>query len=528
MTELRYVGKAAPREDGPDKVTGAARFVHDLSLPGMLHGATVKSPHAAARIVRIEAERARSLPGVRAVLVGEELPYHLGLYVQDKLILARGAVRYQGEPVAAVAADTLDIARAACDLIEVEYEPTAPVLDPHEALKPDAPLVHPDLGTYSYMEGVFTPKPGTNIAHQQKIRKGDFEAGLAESDLVVTERFYNPPAPHVPLETHAVIARALPGDRMEIHTSAQSPYTVRNLLAHAFGIPHPNIRVHVPYVGGGFGGKAGIHLEPLAYVLSKAAGGRPVKLVASREEEFNTLPSRQGLHTEITIGATKDGVIRAFKAVYVWDAGAYADYGVNIGRAAAYSGAGPYSIPNCFIDSFVVYTNKVFGTAYRGFGHLEVMWGVERAIDITARRLGIDPYEFRMKNVLKPGDTTITGERFTPGHGKPEGCLKAVADAIGWGEGSEPSGPKKARGKGIALLHKAPAMPANTSCSAVIKLNEDASADLLISGVDYGQGTYTALRQITAEELRLPIEKVHVVWDCDTAFSPYDWQPVAS
>jgi len=386
--ELAYVGKSIPREDAFPKVTGEAQFVHDMALPGMLHGAIVKSPHAAARIVRIDVEKARSLPGVRAVLVGEELPYHLGLYVQDKLILARGHVRYQGEAVAAVAADTLDIAQKACDLIEVEYEPTAPVLDPREALAPDATLVHPDLGTYSYMKGVFTPKPGTNIAHQQKIRKGDFEAGLAESDLVVTERFYNPPAPHVPLETHAVIAHALPGDRMEIYTSAQSPYTVRNLLAHAFKIPHPNIRVHVPYVGGGFGGKAGIHLEPLAYSLSKAAGGRPVKIVATREEEFNTLPSRQGLHTEITIGVTKDGMIRAFKAVYVWDAGAYADYGVNIGRAAAYSGAGPYNVPNCWIDSFVVYTNKVFGTAYRGFGHLEVMWGVERAIDITARRLG--------------------------------------------------------------------------------------------------------------------------------------------
>lgn len=526
--ELNYVGKPIAREDAVFKVTGEAQFVHDMALPGMLHAAIVKSPHASARIVGIDTERARSLPGVRAVLVGDDLPYRLGLYVQDKSILARGRVRYQGEPVAAVAADTLEIARRACDLIEVEYAPIPAVLDPRKALEPDAPLVHPDLGGYSYMKGVFTPKPGTNIAHQQKIRKGDFEAGLERSDLVVSEHFYNPPAPHVPLETHAVVARAISQERMEVYTSAQSPYTVRNLLAHAFGLPPGNIRVHVPYVGGGFGGKAGIHLEPLAYCLSQAAGGRPVKLVATREEEFNTLPSRQGLDTEITIGVTKDGLILAFKAVYVWDAGAYADYGVNIGRAGAYSGAGPYRIENCWIDSFVVYTNKLFGTAYRGFGHLEVMWGVERAIDIAARRLGIDPYEFRMRNLLRPGDTTITGERITPGHGRPDKCLEAVAAAIGWGEGSTPAGPNKARGKGIAVLHKAPAMPADTSCSAVIKLNEDASADVLISGIDYGQGTYTALRQIAAEELKLPIEKVHVVWDSDTAFTPYDWQTVAS
>ena len=170
----------------------------------------------------------------------------------------------------------------------------------------------------------------------------------------------------------------------------------------------------------------------------------------------------------------------------------------------------------------------MFGTAYRGFGHLEVMWGVERAIDITAHRLGMDPYAFRMKNLLRPGDTTITGERITPGHGRPDKCLEAVAAAIDWGKKSTPSGPTKVRGKGIAVLHKAPAMPANTACAAVIKLNEDASADVLISGTDIGQGTYTALRQIAAEELKLPIDKVHVTWESDTAFSPYDWQTVAS
>lgn len=524
----KYVGQPIAREDALPKVTGRAMYVHDMHLAGMIHAATLKSPHAAARIKRIDTEAARNLPGVRAVLVGEDLPYRLGLYVQDKLILARGRVRYQGEPVAAVAADTLETARAACELIRVEYEPVSPVLDPREAIKPDAPLVHEDLHTYSYMKGVFAPKPHTNIAHHQKIRKGNVDEALAKSDLVVNEHFYNPPAPHVPMETHAVIAQALPGDRMEVHTSAQSPYTVRDLLSHSLGLPQSNIRVHVPYIGGGFGGKAGIHLEPLACCLSRASGGRPVKIVATREEEFGTLPSRQGLHTEITLGITKDGKIKAFKATYVWDAGAYADYGVNIGRAAAYAGAGPYCVPDCFIDSFVVYTNKVFGTAYRGFGHLEVLWGVERAIDLAARRLGIDPYKFRIDNLLREGDKTITGETITAGHGRPDLCLQAVAEAIEWGTPSAPADKGKARGKGIAVLHKAPAMPSYTSCSAIIKLNGDGSADILISGVDMGQGTYTTLRQIAADELRIEIDKVHITWECDTAFSPYDWQTVAS
>ena len=527
--ELRYVGKPVARDDAVDKVTGAARYTHDLAIPGMLHAAMVTSPHASARIVRIEPSAAEALPGVRAVLTGETLDYRVGLYMVDKRILARDVVRYQGEPVVAVAADTLDIAREACRLVEIDYEPLEPVLDPRDALQDGSPLVHPDLGSYEHMKGVFFPEAGTNVAHHQKVRKGDFDAAFAAADVTLTASFYNPPVQHVAMETHATIVQTLPADRAEIWTSSQAPYTVRHLMSVCFGLPHASLRVHVPYVGGGFGGKAGVHLEPLAFVLSKAAGGRPVKIVATREEEFNTIPSRQGLHSTVEIGAKRDGTIVALKATYVWDAGAYADYGVNVGRAAAYSGGGPYVLPNCWIDSYVVYTNKIFGTAYRGFGHLEVLWGIERAIDQMARKLDMDPVEFRRVNLLREGETTITGEPFTMGHGSPVACLDAAAEAIDWGTpSSPPEQASKVRGKGIAMLHKAPAMPTYTSCAVVIKLDEDGAADVLVSGVDYGQGTYTVLKQIAAEELKLSIDKVHVTWDCDTAFSPYDWQTVAS
>jgi CO/xanthine dehydrogenase Mo-binding subunit len=527
--ELRVVGTSVLRDDAIDKVTGAARYTTDLALPGMLHAAILTSPHASARIVRVDLEAARAVPGVRAVLAGSDLDVRLGLYLRDKRILARDVVRYQGEPVAAVAADTLDAAREACRRIRVEYEELPAVFDPRDAMAAGAPLVHPDLATYDHMRGVFFPKAGTNVAHHQKIRKGDVRASLAAADVRIEASFYNPPVQHVPMETHASIAQALPESRVEIWTSSQSPYTVRHLLSACLGLPHAAIRVHVPYVGGGFGGKAGLGLEPLATVLSRAAGGRPVLVTATREQEFNTTPSRQGLHSTIKIGATRDGRITALEATYVWDAGAYADYGVNVGRAAAYSGAGPYAIDHCSIDSYVVYTNKVYGTAYRGFGHLEVLWGIERAMDQMARKLGLDPAEFRRRNLLKEGDTTITGELFTAGHGKPVECLDAVAKAIEWGRPSDaPSAPHKVRGKGIAMLHKAPAMPTYTSCAAVIKLDEDGAADVLVSGVDYGQGTYTVLRQIAAEELGLPIGKVHLTWDCDTALTPYDWQTVAS
>ena len=527
--DLRYVGHPVSRNDAVDKVTGAAHYTHDLVVPGMLHAAAVASPHTSARIRSIDTTEALKVPGVRAVLTGEDLDIYVGLYMKDKHILARDVVRYQGETVAAVAADTLDVARDACRRIAVEYELVEPVLDPREAIKEGAVLVHPELHTYDHMEGVFFPKKGTNIAHHQKVRKGDAESALDQGEVYLTASFYNPPVQHVPMETHAAIAHALPGKRIEIWTSTQSPYTVRHLMSVAFGLPHGSIRVHVPYVGGGFGGKAGLGLEPLAYVLSKATGGRPVKIVATREEEFNTIPSRQGLHSTVELAATPAGKITALRSTYVWDAGAYADYGVNVGRAAAYSGAGPYAIDNCWIDSFVVYTNKIYGTAFRGFGHLEVLWGVERAMDMLARRLEIDPLELRRINLLKEGDTTIPGEPFTAGHGKPIECLTAAAEAIEWGTPSTPSAEDhKVRGKGLAMLHKAPAMPTYTSCSAVIKLDEDGGSDILISGVDYGQGTYTVLRQIAAEELSVPIEKVRITWECDTAFSPYDWQTVAS
>lgn len=530
-----YVGGNHPRQDALDKVTGEAIYVHDMAQPGMLHARIKTAPHAAARILTINTARAEALPGVRVVLTGAELEHQLGLYMADKRILAREVVRYQGEAVAAVAAETEAVAAAACDLIEVEYEALPFIFDPEEALADDAPLVHPDLHTYSHMKGVFFPQANTNIAHHQKIVKGDVEQGFAAADRIFEHSFENPPVQHVPMETHAVIARALSRDRMDIISSAQSPFTVRNILAHTFKVPHNNIRVRIPYVGGGFGCKAGIHLEPLCYVLSQRAGGRPVKMVATREEEFNTLPCRQGLKTRVKTGVTNEGKLTALEVRYLWDAGAYADYGVNIGRAAATAGAGPYCLPHAKVDSLVIYTNKIFGTAFRGFGHLEVMWGIERNMDIMAHALGIDPYELRQRNYLRPGDATITGEVFTEHHGRPDLCLQQVAETIGWRErprdNHPPTAPPaagKVRGYGIAALHKSPAMPVFTSCSCIIKFNEDASVHVLISGVDYGQGTYTTLAGVAAQELSIPVEKVLVVHDCDTNTQPYDWQTVAS
>jgi len=523
------IGASIPRIDGFEKATGSAVYAADMKMPGMLYARMLLSPHPHAKILSINIEKAKRVPGVKAVLVGSDLPYRIGLYMVDKPILAQTKVRYEGEPVAAVAATSEDAAIEAVSLIEVEYEPLKPVTDAREALNPDAPLVHEDLHTYKYVKGVFFPVPHTNIANHFKLRKGDVEEGFKKSDRIIENEFYAPQVQHVPLETHATIAHWKPSGDIEIWTSAQSPFAVRNLLSVALGISHARIRVVVPYVGGAFGGKAGIHLEPLVALLSKAAGFKPVKLVATRSEEFKTLPCRQGLHARIKTGVSKSGRIIAQEIEYIWDAGAYADYGVNIGRASGYSGAGPYEIENVKIDSLTVYTTKPFGTAYRGFGHVELFWAVESQMDMVAQSLDMDPVEFRMKNLLKPGSITITGEKVTEHTGNVRACLEQVAKEIGWGrQPASGSNGRKVRGKGIAVLHKAPAMPPNTASSAIIKFNEDATADVIVSGVDYGQGTATSLSQIAAHALRVPLEKIHFIWAKDTDRSPYDWQTVAS
>ena len=309
--DLSFVGKESARIDSTEKLTGDALYASDMILPGMLFAAVKRSPHARARIRRIDTSKALSMPGVRAVVTGAELDYRLGLYVVDKYILAKGEVRHYGEAVAAVAAETYAQARRAADAIAVEYEPLPPVLHHMEALKPDAPLVHPDLGSYDHIAAVFTPKPGTNIANHTRLRKGDTEKGFSESEWIVEREYSCPSVQHVPMETHVAIAKWARGDQVEIWTSAQSPFTVRNLFCHAFKLPHNNVRVHIPYVGGGFGGKAGIGVEPLAAVLSRAAGGKPVKFQATREEEFSLLPCRSALTYRIKTGVGADGKIKA-------------------------------------------------------------------------------------------------------------------------------------------------------------------------------------------------------------------------
>ncbi|TVR69963.1 MAG: xanthine dehydrogenase family protein molybdopterin-binding subunit, partial [Spirochaetaceae bacterium] len=257
------------------------------------------------------------------------------------------------------------------------------------------------------------------------------------------------------------------------------------------------------------------------------------KYTATREEEFSLLPCRSQLTYRIKTGVSKDGKILAQEMTMLWDSGAYADYAVNVTRASGYSAGGPYEIPNATVDAYTIYTNKPFGTAYRGFGHVEFFWGLERHMDLVAQAIGLDPLDFRLRNILKPGARTLTGEEITAHSGDIEACLRKAADLVGYGTVT-PEEEKKAAasgrkiGKAVVGLHKAPAMPPFTATAVIIKMNEDATVTVNLSLTDYGQGTYTAVAQMVAERLGFPVERVKVAFENDTDRDPYDWQTVAS
>lgn len=534
QSKYKRVGQPYDRKDARDKVTGQAIYTYDLELPGMLHARVLLSPYARAKIVSIDTSKAKALPGVRAVLTGEDTDILVGLYMQDKRVLSKGETRYHGDAVAAVAAETEEIAERAISLLDVVYEPLDYVHDVDEALEAKI-LVHDDINDLKHYVGVFFPQKDSNIASWNKSRKGDLDKAFDESDLVVENEFSLPAVAHVPMETHVTIVQAdVYNNKFKIWSSAQSPFVIRQTMADSFGVNESDVEVHIPYVGGGFGGKAGIHLEPLCALLSKAAGGLPVKLRASREQEFNQLPTRAGMRGRIKTGVSKEGKLQAVQATYDWDSGAYADYGVNVGKTAVYSGIGPYAVDNASIDSKTIYTNKVFSTAYRGFGHLETHWTIERQIDILSQKLGIDPYDFRMMNLLEPGKETMSGEKVTESTGNPKECLTAVVKEIGWtGRKTEEERARewktgKVRGKGFAMLQKAPAMPANTASSVIMQMNGDGHVKMMIGAVDFGQGAITALAQIAAETLDMPIEDIEISAEIDTRANPYDWNTVAS
>jgi CO/xanthine dehydrogenase Mo-binding subunit len=520
------VGESKLRIDGRDKVIGAALYTDDIQFGNALLYARIKrSPHPHALIKRVDVSKARALPGVRAVVTGQDFPGYIGLYLQDRQIFCRDRVRYVGDPVAGVAAITENIADRALELIEVEYEMLEPVLDPEVGAGPEAQLIHPDLSRYKVVNFIL-PEPGTNISNHFKLRKGDVDGAWSKCASIVERKYRVPHIQHVPLEPHIAVAKQDELGGITLWVSSQSPFAQRNLIAESLGMSQSAIRVVSPFVGGGFGSKAGVTMEALAVAVATKTNGRPVKLRLTREEEFLTAFVRQGLVAYFKMGCDSSGHLLAMENKFYWDGGAYTEYGVNITRAAGYSCTGPYEVPNVRGDSYCVYTNHPVGGPMRGFGMPEMHAGLEQCIDELALQAGIDPVEFRRINCLKADSILATGARMHP-TGLPQ-CLERVAEAIGWGSKAPPSSPTKRRGKGVAIMWKAPAMPPNAGSSAWVELAEDGQVNVGVGGQDLGQGSFTVAAQMAAGALGVPYESVHVAAPVDTRYSPYEWQTVAS
>ena len=528
MEELLSIGKSAERLDGWDKVTGAAIYTDDIDFgPGLLYAAMIESPCAHALIKKLDVSKAQAVDGVVKVITGADFPFKFGLYMFDRFIFAQDRVRFMGEPIGAVIAWTPQAALKAAKLVTAVYEELPPVLDQMTALEPNATLVHPGHDKYWHVPWFF-PQKDTNIAHWRKIRKGDLDEGMKSADLVMEDTYHVPRYAHCAIETHCATALVDVAGRLTVWAASQSPYTQRNLFAQTLaplGFTHKSVRVITPYVGGGFGGKAGATMEMLAAALATTVKGHPVKLLWNRAQEFYATSQRQGLVNKVRLGVKKDGTITALENTLYWDCGAYAEYGANVVNAAGLSATNPYRIDNVKIDSICIYTNLPPCAAYRGFGYSEFGFGLESQITRAAKKLGMSPVEFRRKNAIKGGDKLPYGSPMNA-NGLRE-CIDFVESEIKPQEHLAHSDPRKAFGKSLVCYWKAPAMPPNAASSAFIKFNEDASINILVSGMEIGQGFMTVMGQIASEVLTVPMSMIRVELP-DTDRNPYEWQTVGS
>jgi len=522
------IGKSVPRVDALDKVTGRVRYVNDTNLPGMLYAKLHTSIYAHAKILSVDTSAALSSPGVRAVLTGEVFPHPVGPLLADRPPLAVNKVRYHGEPIAMVVANTEYEAKRAADLIQVKYDPLPVVNSPSEALQSNAPLIH-ETPYQPQIVGVY-PAIGTNIANHTKIRKGDMQAGWKESEVIVETDVSFRPSDHAAIETRCARAEIMPDGRVIIYSASQGPYYIKKLLHQFFAIEIGKITVHTPLIGGAFGGKGAVQLEILAYLASKAVNGLTVKITNSREEDLITSPVHIGLEAKVKIGATKEGRLQAAEYRFLFDGGAYSDQGAGISKAAAADCTGPYRIDRVWCDSYCVYTNHPYATSFRGFGHPELTFAMERAMDILAKKINMDPIELRMINAISPGDITPTRVNLNNSNiGDLKACLTKLKSLIGWEEGHRlDAGDGKIRSKGVSCIWKTSSTPPNAGSGAILTFNQDGSINLNTAAIELGQGCKTVLAQILAEKMKMDMSKIHVTMEVNTQYDPHQWKTVAS
>lgn len=508
--QLSAVGNNQIRIDALEKVTGSAVYCTDIDLAGMLHAKVLRSPHPHARIVNIDTTKAEQLPGVRCVITGKDVSQpNWGFLIWDQVILAKDIVRCVSDPVAAVAADNVDIAEKALELIDVEFEQLPAIFDPEEAMSTNPRvIIHPDLANYQTGSRISSPMydpDRPNICNQIRIRKGNVESAFQEADLVMENRFSTVKINHCNAEPPVTIARPDADGGMTVWVGKSLLWHTKGDLERLFNIQPSKLRMIQPYVGGSFGGKGATREEPIVVLLALKTG-KPVKHVFTREETFVRM-SRVPLITYIKDGIKKDGTLLAREMKLILASGGYDDSISYLVRSASYGAVGTYRVPNFKLDSYGVYTNQSLNTGFRGVGNTQVEFAIESQMDMLAEKLRISPVEIREKNILHEGEPNVSGE-ITHSIGVKE-CLDQIVQAIKLDEKSESSDIWR-KGKGIAIGNKYSAAPAVDMVKLEVK--EDGTIIVYHSADEVGQGCNTVMAQIAAEVFGISVDRVQVIF----------------
>ena len=505
------IGRRIPKMDGPERASGRAVYIHDLVRPRMLHGAICRTDRVHAKILSVNTARARSLPGVKAVITAADInnvPFGHG---RDNFALKGDKVTCERDEVAAVAADTEEIAREACRLIEVEYEDLTPVFDPHEALKPGAPVIH--------------EKHEGNVPFRYDYAHGDVEAAEKESDVVLEDTFHLQYVTHCCMGSSGILAEFDVRGNLTLWSMTQVPFLYQRDMAHIVGVPPEKIRVIQVTIGGGFGSKLDIYpYEPIAVHLARAVG-RPVRLLFDRHEEFVASPTRQPTEIRLRCGAKKDGTLTFRDAHLIHDNGGRTSWGATTPFVMMHCFSSLYRVPNVRFHTTVVNTNNPYSGSMRGYGNLQATFAVESQLDRLAEELGIEPLELRLKNTLEQGETTGQGMVLET-CGQRE-CLETAAGSAGWAEKHgrmKAPEPHLRRGIGMAsMVHVGGGAKIYHSdgCGTILKADDYANFTLITGSSEIGQGSETVLAMIVAEVLGIPLERIKVIND-DTAVTPWD------
>ena len=496
MTQV--VGRPTPRVEGEEKVIGAAVYTVDVRLPGMLWGKVLRSPIPYGRIKRVDISKALKARGVKAVITGQDVAgLRIGRKIYDLPILADGVVRFIGEKVAAVAAESEEAAERAVDLIDVEYEEMEPLLDPLEALKPTAPLLHPEVLSYKGLpEKLEAP---SNVFVYLSWGKGDLQAGFQQSDIVVENTFETQVVHQSYLEPHACVAKADSSGGAEIWACSKTPFAVREQLSNAINVPKEKLVFHPVHIGGDFGGKGGPMDVPVCYFLSLKSG-RPVKMIMDYHEELIAGNPRHASIIEVKTGVKKDGTIVAHHMEFIFDSGAYGAMKPVGYLMGAQGCAGPYRIANCLIEEKVVYTNKVPCGHMRAPGDPQGFFATESQLDIVARKLGMNSAEFKRKNLLRDGDVAPVGH--TVEHIKAVEALDKAMTLSGY---KKPK-PKNV-GRGLAFSEWSPSGGEGT---VFVKIDEAGKVRVSSPVADQGAGVFTVICEVVGEELNVATEFIEL------------------